>query len=285
MNLNIWWQAIRPKTLPLSITPVLLGSGFAFQDLEGKLDWLGMAAALCGAILIQIGVNLHNDAADFLKGGDTKERTGPLRVSASGLIPAIIVKKFATISFILAAIIGIYLVKIAGIPILIAGILSIICGFAYTGGPKPIAYGPLGEIFVFIFFGLVAVCGSYYIQTLNLTPDILVAASTIGLFAAAVLAVNNYRDMEPDRKSGRRTLALVIGKKLAKMEYTLLIFIPFAIPWDEYRYTWFCLPFAAYLHWQFWRLPQGPVFNWILVRTAQMQIIYALLLLWGVFYK
>lgn len=283
--LSIWWQAARPKTLPLSITPVILGICLSFNDLVGKINWLGAFATLLGAIFIQIGVNLHNDASDFLKGGDSKERIGPQRVTASGLIPPDIVKKGADICFLTAALLGIYLVNIAGMPILIVGVLSILCAFAYTAGPKPIAYTPLGELFVFIFFGLVAVCGSYYVQTLSMTPEVLVGGSTVGFFAAAVLAVNNYRDMEVDRKSGRRTLAIVLGKKLAKVEYTLLIFIPFAIPWDEYRYTWLCLPFAAYLHWQFWRLNPGPAFNWILARTAQLQIIYVLLLLWGVFYK
>ena len=207
-----WFLACRPKTLSVSLSPVLVGSAIAWHD-SGALLWLPLLAAALGAAFIQIGTNLFNDVGDFLRGTDTPDRLGPKRATAEGWLTPGKVKASAWLSFALAFLCGIYLVWHGGWAIVAIGLASLAAGWAYTGGPKPIAYGPLGEVFVFIFFGLVAVGGSYYLQTFSLTATALAAAALVGIHAAAVITVNNYRDLDGDARSGKNTLAVRLGPK------------------------------------------------------------------------
>ena len=196
-RLQAWFLACRPKTLSVSLSPVLVGTAVAWHDTH-RILWLPLLAAALGAAFIQIGTNLFNDVGDYLRGTDTPERLGPKRATAEGWLGAGAVRLGAWLAFALAFLCGIYLVGHGGWPIVAIGLASLAAGWAYTGGPKPIAYGPLGEIFVFVFFGLVAVGGSYYLQTLTLTAVALIAAALVGIHAAAVITVNNYRDLDGD---------------------------------------------------------------------------------------
>jgi 1,4-dihydroxy-2-naphthoate octaprenyltransferase len=192
------------------LSPVLAGTAIAWHD-SGRVLWLPLLAAALGAALIQIGTNLFNDVGDFRRGTDTLDRLGPKRATAEGWLGADVVEAAAWLAFALAFACGIYLVWHGGWPIVVIGLASLAAGWAYTGGPAPIAYRSLGEVFVFIFFGLVAVGGSYYLQTLTLRPVVLTAATLVGLHAAAVIAVNNYRDRDGDARNGKNTLAVLLG--------------------------------------------------------------------------
>lgn len=225
-----WLLTIRPKTLGISVAPVLTGTTLALAE-HHTLLWSPALAALACALLIQIATNLHNDAADYERGADTPDRLGPKRATAEGWLSAAEVKRAAYGCFGLAFLIGIYLVTVGGPPIIVIGLLSLAAGYNYTGGPRPIAYSSHGELFVFIFFGLTAVMGSYYIQTLSLSLNAFLSACAIGSLAAAVLLVNNYRDMETDIKAGKLTLANHLGRCGSQRLYMLLLIIPFTLPW------------------------------------------------------
>lgn len=282
-----WFIAIRPKTLSLGVVPVLVGSALGWSE-SGTISWIVMAAALLVAILIQIGTNLHNDAADFERGADdSTTRLGPLRATAEGWLTATQVRRAAVLSFALAFITGCSLILVGGWPILMVGVICIAAGYAYTGGPKPIAYVGLGELFVFLFFGLVAVGGTYYLQTGHLSLSALVAGTLIGLPAAAVLVVNNYRDLENDRQAGKNTLAVRLGRRATQAEYTLLMLGPFLlvplIPAVRGSRWWLAmplllLPWAIVLVSRFLKDPPGPAFNRLLAATAQFQLGLGLLL-------
>lgn len=288
--LKYWITAIRPKTLSLAIVPVLVGSALAWAQTD-SLNWLVIAAALVGAILIQVGTNLHNDAADFEKGADDPHtRLGPRRVTAEGWLSAEQVRRAAVVSFSLAGAIGGYLTWVGGWPILAVGVISIAAGLAYTGGPRPIAYSPLGEFFVFVFFGLVAVVGSYYLQTGRLTWSASLAGVMVGMPAAAVLVVNNYRDLDNDRRVGKNTLAVRIGRRASQAEYALLMLVPFvllpALPVMIGSGWWLglpvvVLPWAMVLVRRFQLEPPGPFFNHLLASTAKFQFGFGLLLCVG----
>jgi len=283
---KIWWLGIRPKTLTIAVSPVLVGTAIAWAE-QGQVSLLTMVVALIGAMLIQAGTNLHNDSADYRKGTDMPGRDGPQRITAEGMATPEAVTRAAYISFGLAALAGCYLIWIGGWPILALGLMSIFAGLAYTGGPKPIAYTALGEIFVFLFFGLGAVMGSHFLQTGASTIDALIAAFAVGLPAAAVLAVNNYRDMEGDAKAGKNTLAVRMGRTVSKWEYAGLLLVPFVLlaPLIEMRsWSWLpvlSLPLALLLIRAFWTTSPGPTFNGILARTALFQLLFALLLSLG----
>uniref|UniRef100_Q479T8 1,4-dihydroxy-2-naphthoate octaprenyltransferase n=1 Tax=Dechloromonas aromatica (strain RCB) TaxID=159087 RepID=Q479T8_DECAR len=278
-----WFLACRPKTLSVSLSPVLVGTAVAWHD-SGTLLWLPLLAAALGAAFIQIGTNLFNDVGDFLRGTDTPGRLGPKRATAEGWLTAGKVKAGAWLSFALAFLCGIYLVWHGGWPIVAIGLASLAAGWAYTGGPKPIAYGPLGEVFVFIFFGLVAVGGSYYLQTLNLTPMALLAAALVGIHAAAVITVNNYRDLDGDATNGKNTLAVRLGRPATRHIYTLEIIAPYALLPLLGSLGWLAalpllsLPLALKLIRRFHHEAPGPVFNNILAATAGLQLTFALLL-------
>ncbi len=282
-----WLIAIRPKTLSLAVIPVVLGSVLGWMD-SGTMIWSVMITALIAAVLIQVGTNLHNDAADYSRGADaTETRLGPPRATAEGWLTPDQVRQGAMLSFGLAVLMGGYLVWIGGWPILAVGVASVAAGYAYTGGPKPIAYIGLGELFVFLFFGLVAVVGSYYLQTGGISRSALFSGIMLGMPAAAVLVVNNYRDLENDRIVGKNTLAVRIGRRGSQIEYGLLMLTPFALlPLlysDNVRAGWIALPLTALpwalrLVWRFHHEAPGAVFNQLLVGTARFQFVLGVLL-------
>lgn len=281
-----WWLALRPGTLTIAVAPVLVGSSLAWAD-TGGLDWPVAAAVLAGALTIQAGTNLVNDAADYLRGVDQPDRIGPKRATAEGWLGAAEVRRAALAAFGLAAAIGLYLVWQGGWPILALGLAAIAAGLGYSVGPKPIAFTGLGEVFVFAFFGLGAVLGSYYLQAGRITGPAVAAAAALGLLAAAVLTVNNYRDMATDLRAGRRTLAHRLGRRGTRGLYALEIALPFALAtalagWQAGAWlAVLALPWAAWLYRRFRSVPPGPVFNKLLVQTARLQLAFALLLSLG----
>ncbi len=223
-----WILTARPKTLPAAVAPVAVGCALAISRHRFKL--LPAAAALIGALLLQIGVNMANDYFDFIKGIDTPERTGPVRAAASGLLSPGQLRLGILVIILLAVTDGLYLIYAAGIPVLVIGIFSILSLLAYSGGPFPLASHALGDLFVFIFFGIVAVCGTYYVQVLSLDKIVLIASIPVASLTTAILVVNNYRDIETDRKSSKITLAVILGKRGARTEYALLLISAFLVP-------------------------------------------------------
>ena len=225
---QIWLLAARPKTLPAAAAPVIIGSAMAHSG--GGGHWLSALAAMIGALLIQIGTNFANDYFDFKKGSDSADRLGPLRVTQAGLVTPEAMKRATIIVFTLAIIVGVYLVWRGGWPIMTIGLLSVLFGVLYTGGPYPLGYHGLGELFVLIFFGPVAVGGAYYVQTLDINLAVIIAGFAPGLFSVAILTVNNLRDLENDRASGKRTLAVRYGHSFALHEYNWSLFAACTIP-------------------------------------------------------
>jgi 1,4-dihydroxy-2-naphthoate octaprenyltransferase len=283
-RLQAWFLACRPKTLSVSLSPVLVGTAIAWHH-GGRVLWLPLLAAALGAALIQVGTNLFNDVGDFRRGTDTPDRLGPKRATAEGWLGAGVVEAAAWLAFALAFLCGIYLVWHGGWPIVIIGLASLAAGWAYTGGPAPIAYQPLGEIFVFIFFGLVAVCGSYYLQMLTLAPVAVFAATLVGLHAAAVITVNNYRDRDGDARNGKNTLAVLLGRPATRRLYSAEMLAPYALlPLLAAGVGWraalplLSLPLSLILVRRLHREAPGPVFNSILAATAGLQLVFALLL-------
>jgi len=223
-----WLLAARPRTLPAAGAPVLMGAGLAaFRDTFAAAPAL---AALLGALLIQVATNLANDYFDFVRGADTEERIGPTRVTQAGLIPPRRVRAGMLAVMAAAVLVGVYLVSIGGWPILVVGVLSLACAVGYTAGPFPLAYHGLGDVFVFVFFGLVAVSGSYWVQALDLTAESLLAGAGVGALSTAVLVVNNLRDLGTDARAGKRTLAVRIGVRATRAEYLLLLGLAAAVP-------------------------------------------------------
>ena len=221
--MRIWLMAARPRTLPAAIAPVLVGTAVAVES-EGHLPRVGaFLAALIGSIFIQIGTNLANDYSDAKRGADTVDRLGPVRVTSAGLVTPQRVLTATWVAFGVAVLCGIYLTAVAGLAILLIGVLSIAAGVLYTGGPRPYGYAGLGEIFVFLFFGLVAVNGSYYVQVERLDALPLGLSIAVGFLATAILVVNNVRDVETDRRAGKNTLAVRMGRRNAVALYRLLV--------------------------------------------------------------
>lgn len=219
--LGAWMQAIRPATLTAAVGPVAVGTGLAVSD--RAFDASVALAALLGATFIQIGTNLYNDYADFVKGADTAERLGPARAVQRGWLGPHSVKAGAYVAFAVAAVFGAYLVLVAGWPILVIGILSLVSGVLYTGGPAPLAYTGLGDLFVLLFFGLAAVGGTYYAQALTIVPEAIAGGIAVGLLATAILVVNNLRDRHTDRKAGKRTLVVRFGEAFGRYEYLVCV--------------------------------------------------------------
>ncbi|MDA0577988.1 MAG: 1,4-dihydroxy-2-naphthoate polyprenyltransferase [Verrucomicrobia bacterium] len=218
---RVWLQAARPKTLSAAFAPVLIGSAMALAD--GVWHMPAALAALLGAWLIQIGTNFANDYGDFIKGADAHDRQGPLRATQAGLIAPRAMLRAALVMFALAAVVSVYLVLRAGWPLVAIAALSIVSGVLYTVGPWPLAYKGLGDLFVLIFFGPVAVGGTYYVQALVCPWPVLLAGLAPGLLAAAILVVNNLRDIKGDARVGKRTLAVRFGVPLARVEYVVCV--------------------------------------------------------------
>ena len=282
-----WLLAARPKTLPAALAPVLVGTALALHDDAFAL--LPALAALVGALLLQIGSNFANDYFDFFKGADTHERLGPVRVTASGLISPAQLRWGMVAVFGLAALDGLYLIQVGGWPILAVGVASILAALLYTGGPFPFGYYGLGDLFVFIFFGLVAVCGTYYVQALTLTWPAVVAAVPPGLLITAILVVNNLRDIETDAKAGKHTLAVRLGREATRLEYRLLLGVAYLLPlllWVVLGYSpavllpWSTAPLALKLHGQINNV-DGPTLNATLAGTARLSLLFSLLLAAG----
>ena len=285
MKLGAWMLAARPRTLPAAVAPVVLGSAIAIAD--KTFEWLPAVAALSVALLLQIGVNLANDYFDYLKGIDTQDRLGPVRVTQSGLIPATRVKAGMLLTLSLSLIPGIYLITVGGLPVFIIGLACICAALAYSGGPFPLASHGLGDLFVFIFFGLVAVCGTYYVQALHLTPLVWLMGVIEGLLITAILVVNNLRDIQSDRQTGKRTLAVIIGDRGSRIEYVLLLAGAYTIPVILWLGGWMSawvllpllsLPIALSLIHFIWKNPAAQILNQALAKTAKLTLIYSLLL-------
>jgi len=283
---RLWWLAIRPRTLTMAVAPVLAGTALGWVD-GGHLDPRPFLAALGGALMIQAGANLHNDVADALRGGDQPLRQGPPRVTALGWATPARVRGAALVCFGLACLFGLYLIALGGVPILLLGLASLAGGWCYSGGPRPISYGPYGELFVIAFFGVGAVAGSAYLQTGTLLASAVVAGIALGAVAAAVLMANNYRDMEPDRLIGRRTLAIRAGQHSSQILYAVMVLSPFVLlvgptgpvgGWVVLA----ALPMAVGLIRRFATETRGPAFNQILGATARLQLVIAVLLTVGV---
>ena len=278
-----WLIAIRIKTLPAAISPVLLGTALAFH--YGDSNPFTFLMTLLAAVLIQIGANFANDVYDFEKGSDRADRLGPQRATQSGLISPADMKKAMWKIFALAIGVGFYLAYVGGWPIVIIGLASIATGIAYTGGPYPLGYHGWGDVFVFIFFGLVAVPGTYYLQTGSVTEFSLWLGAVMGMLITSILVVNNLRDRDADIISGKKTLAVRFGKTFSKIQFILLVMLPFVLPfhlwrqWNKMSFllTLFTLPIAVHLIIQLFN-NTGADLNKVLASTARFLFIFTLLL-------
>ncbi len=286
-TLQKWLLAARPKTLYAAVTPVLVGSAIAYQ--AGSFRLLPALAALLGAVFIQIGTNLANDVADFSKGADNTERLGPTRVTQAGLLSPGQVLAGMWVCFGLAAAGGIYLYLIAGWPVLAIGLISILAGIAYTAGPFPLGYHGLGDLAVFIFFGIAAVNGTYYVQALNLSPATIWASIPIGLLATAIIVVNNLRDLQTDAAAGKITLAVRIGRRGTQLEFIVILAIAFIIPplmWLSgsgsvwLLLTWLALPLAIQTTKEILNA-EGAALNRSLAGTSRLELLFGALLALG----
>lgn len=284
-GIRLWLTAIRPRTLLIAVAPVLAAVGLVLDQGHG-LRPLPLLATLLGAVLIQAGTNLWNDVGDAARGGDQPMRQGPPRVTALGWATPARVRNAALVSYGAAALVGLYLAWVGGWPILALGSASLVAGWAYSGGPRPIAYTALGELFVLAFFGIGAVAGTVWLQTATLSPQALMLGVAIGLPACAVLMVNNYRDLEADRLVGRRTLAIRLGPDGAKAAYAGMMLAPFAVLMSPAApeggwVTLVAAPLAIKLVLAFATTPRGPDFNRILAATARFQLVLAALVALG----
>jgi len=286
-QLALWWLAIRPKTLPAAAAPIVVGAATAFHD--NVFAFLPVLAAFFGALLLQVGVNLANDYFDAKNAIDSERRLGPVRVTQSGLIPPGRVKGGMIGCLVLAAIVFGYLTLVGGVLIFWVGVASVLAALAYSGGPYPLASHGLGELFVFIFFGLVAVGGTYWVQAVSLTPLVVVASLPPGLLITAIMVVNNLRDRNTDAKAGKNTLAVRLGEMntinlyrylvgvsyivtvlLAILAYGLTVLLPLAT-----------IPMARSL-WGEIRQARGTELNATLARTARFALVFSLLLALGI---
>ncbi|MBC7242652.1 MAG: 1,4-dihydroxy-2-naphthoate polyprenyltransferase [Anaerolineae bacterium] len=279
-----WVMGARPRTLPAAISPVIVGIALAMAD--GKFSFWPALAALADALLIQIGTNLANDYFDHLRGIDTPDRKGPPRVAASGLIPLASLRAGIIVVFGLTALIGLYLVIRGGWPVLAIGLAAILAALAYSGGPFPFGSYGLGDLFVFIFFGLVAVGGTYYVQALQFYPLVLLVAVPLGALITDILVVNNYRDIETDARVGKRTLAVILGPAGARLEFIGLLILAYAVPvilWGMGRFSagvllpWLTIPKAVGLTRTLYATTDGPALNRALAGTAQLTLWFSIL--------
>lgn len=227
-KLDVWWDAARPKTLPAAIAPVMVGAALAWRD--GCFDLAASALCLGFALLIQVGTNFANDYFDFVKGADTAARVGPRRAVAAGLIRPEVMKRAMALTFAVAFALGLSLIAWGGPWLIVIGLASVLSGIAYTGGPYPLAYHGWGDVFVFLFFGLVAVVATYFVQAAAVSGKAFLAATPIGLLAANILVVNNYRDAATDAAAGKRTLVVRLGKRAARVQYGVSLAVAYLIP-------------------------------------------------------
>jgi 1,4-dihydroxy-2-naphthoate octaprenyltransferase len=282
---RIWLMAARLRTLPAAIAPVLVGTALA--GFEHTFHPLRFVAALFGAIFIQVGTNLSNDYSDARRGADADDRLGPVRVTAGGLVPPSQVLVATYVSFGLAVLAGIYLIVVAGWLLLAIGAASILAGVGYTGGPRPYGYAGLGEAFVFLFFGVVAVAGSYYVQVTHLQWEAFALSVPVGLLAAAILIVNNVRDIDSDRRADKRTLAVKLGRERTRVMFAVTVYAAYPLA----LVTWLAGPLTAWVALSWLSLPlavglveivrtktDGPSLNGALARSGMLQLCFCVLL-------
>jgi 1,4-dihydroxy-2-naphthoate octaprenyltransferase len=284
---RIWVMAARLRTLPAAVAPVLVGTALA--GTEDRFRVGAFIAALLGAIFIQVGTNLSNDYSDARRGADTEDRLGPVRVTAGGLVPPRQVLMATYVTFGLAVVCGAYLVYVAGPLLLAIGAASILAGVLYTGGPRPYGYEGLGEVFVFLFFGIVAVAGSYFVQQERLEWEAFALAVPVGLLAAAILVVNNVRDIDTDRRAGKRTLAVRLGRPRTRTLFSAMLLVADValIPVAFALSAWvllpvLTLPLAARLARTVRAHVDGPTLNAALARTGMLQLAFCVLLSVGI---
>lgn len=286
---RIWLMAARLRTLPAAVAPVLVGTSLALG--AGTFHPLAFAAALLGAMFIQVGTNLSNDYSDARRGADTEDRLGPVRVTAGGLVPPGQVLTATYVTFGLAVLCGVYLVIVAGWQLLVVGAASILAGVLYTGGPRPYGYEGLGEVFVFLFFGIVAVVGSYFVQIQQLPWEAFVCAVPVGLLASAILVVNNVRDIDTDRRAGKRTLAVRLGRERTRALYAgmlALAFLAAPLCWvlgsmeAWLLLPWAAIPLAARLVGVVRSHSDGPALNGALAGTGVLQLAFCVLFSAGI---
>jgi 1,4-dihydroxy-2-naphthoate octaprenyltransferase len=294
-----WLMAARPQTLPAAVAPILVGTGLAIHD--GVVDLPAAVAALLGATLLQIGTNFANDYYDAVKGTDTADREGFTRVTAGGLIEPTAVKRAMYLTFLAAVAVGVYLVVVGGVPILVVGLAGIAAGILYTGGPYPYGYHGLGDLFVFVFFGLIAVTGTYYVQAVasasvgafplwvptgTVPPEAIVASLPVAGIVTDVLVVNNIRDRESDAEAGKRTLAVILGYRLSRVQYVSLLVLAYAVPlWFLARPTFgltvllpiATLPYAVLVARTVLNETGGDALNTALEQTGKLLVSYAAL--------
>ena len=281
-----WLLASRPATLPAAAVPVVVGAAAAVSE-GATFRPLVFAATLAAALLIQIGTNFANDYSDFHRGADHEGRVGPVRVTQSGLISQAAVRRGIVVAFALAALVGAYLSWVGGWPIVLIGVLSIICGLAYTGGPWPFGYHGLGDVFVFVFFGIVAVTGTAYLQSGRWSPLALAVSVPIGLLVTNILVVNNLRDLQTDRGAGKHTLAVRLGERRTRAQYALFIALAYLVPTvialGGGRRRWFLLPWltaplAVPLARRVLGGLAGRELNPMLKRTGQLLLVFGVVL-------
>ena len=286
---KIWIMASRVRTLPAAVAPVLVGT--ALPATTGTFRIGVFIAALLGALFIQVGTNLSNDYSDARRGADTEDRLGPVRVTAGGLVPPQQVLIATAVSFGLAVVCGIFLVIASGFELLIIGVLSIAAGILYTGGPRPYGYEGLGEIFVFLFFGIVAVAGSTFAQIESFPAEAFVLAVPVGLLASAILVVNNVRDLDTDSRVGKRTLAVRLGRSRTRNMFAVMIYgafltaplAAFGAGLDLWLFLcWLALPLAIKLVRTVRNHADGPTLNGALAATGQLQLVFCVLLSVGI---
>lgn len=283
-----WILASRPKTLPAAVMPVFVGTSIAIYD-NVFVPTAAIIALVC-SLLIQIGTNFINDLFDYLKGTDKKDRVGPTRVLAAGLVSVKEMKLWINIVFGTAFILGLYLVYLGGLFVLLIGILSLLAGYAYTAGPYPLAYNGLGDIFVFVFFGFVGTIGTYYVQANEITMLVFWSSIPVGALVTNILVVNNYRDIEEDRIAGKKTLAVKFGSKFARLQYVLFMILSYTIlivVYFTYKQSLFVflplitLPLSIKLIRMIYRLT-GKELNKTLELTAKLSAIYGILFAVGI---
>ena len=288
ITLKTWMLAIRPKTLPAAGGPVIVGTAAAFADNVFAL--FPALAALTGCLLLQIAVNLANDYFDGIKGIDGKDRVGPVRVTQSGLMGPKTVKKAMILVLILAGLIALYLMWVGGWPLFWIAVASVLGALTYSGGPFPMASHGLADFFVFIFFGIVAVCGTYYVQALDLTWTVFFLSFPVGFVITAILVVNNYRDITTDAAVGKRSLAVILGPEKTRMEFKILVALTYALPvimaaagavslWAALL-PLLSLPLAVVCIREMNTLTGSPL-NQTLAQTAKLSLIFSLLLAAG----
>ncbi len=285
---RIWLMAARIRTLPAAVAPVLVGTALA--GFLGVFHPLRLVAALLGALFIQVGTNLSNDYSDARRGADAEDRLGPVRVTAGGLVPPSRVLAATYLTFALAVLAGAYLVAVAGWQLILVGAASILAGVLYTGGPRPYGYEGLGEVFVFLFFGVVAVAGSFFVQTRHLDWEAFALSVPVGLIAAGILVVNNVRDIDSDRRARKRTLAVRLGRPRTRVMFAVMIYLAYVLAPVSWVFgplrawmllPWLTLPLAAGVVRTVRTRMDGPALNGALAQTGLLQLVFCAFLAAG----